>query len=176
MKPSISRITTLLGVLLVGAGLVRPAQAQLQNIQQTVFGMDCAPCAHAMERSLGTVEGVESVSVSLNDGLATVDLANKNRVDYRTVREKVENGGFSPREVTLKVRGTARQGGDQWILMTPTGEEYTLLPGEDGMSSESGLHDLESDQQVTVTGQIPGSVDLKDGPWPLHVQQLRASR
>nr|WP_259079387.1 heavy metal-associated domain-containing protein [Salinibacter ruber] len=137
--------------------------------------MDCAPCAHAMEQSLGSMEGVETVSVSLNDGLATVDLAKANRIDYRGVRETVENGGFSPREATLKVQGTARQEEGQWILKTPTGEKYALLPGQEGASNEQEFQELKPNQQVTVTGQIPASLSTEDALWPLRVQQVRSA-
>jgi copper chaperone CopZ len=175
MNSFISRLPALLVLVLACGGLFQPAQAQLQKIQQTVFGMDCAPCAHAMEQSLGSMEGVETVSVSLNDGLATVDLAKANRIDYRGVRKTVENGGFSPREATLKVQGTARQEEGQWILKTPTGEEYALQPGQEGASNEQGLQDLKPNQQVTVTGQIPASPSTEDALWPLRVQQVRSA-
>lgn len=173
MNPSISRMPILLVLLLAGGSLFQPAQAQLEKIQQTVFGMDCAPCAHAMEQSLGSMEGVEAVSVSLNDGLATIDLAKANRIDYREVRKTVENGGFSPRDATLKVQGTARQEEGQWILTTPTGEEYLLRSSDESTSNEPGLQDLTPDQQVTVTGQIPGSPENGDKRWTMRVRRVQ---
>lgn len=169
MNSFLSRLSALLVLGLAGGGLLHPTQAQLQKIEQTVFGMDCAPCAHAMEQSLGAMEGVETVSVSLNDGLATIELTDTNSVAYTGIRKTVNNGGFSPRDATLEVRGTVQQEKGQWILKTPAGEEYVLQPGQEGTSGKSSLQDLEPHQRVTVTGQIPESPETIGERWMVRV-------
>ena len=175
MRTFIARTSALLVLLLAGGGLFQPAQAQLQKIEQTIFGMDCAPCAHAMEQSIGSMKGVKTVSVTLNDGRASIDLSNTNEVTYRDIRKAISNGGFSAKKATLEAQGTLRQKGDQWILETPAGEQFVLRPGKKASSGEDRLQDLKPDRQVIVTGQIPASLNTKDTLWPLHIQRVRSA-
>ena len=174
MRTPTTRLATVLAIFLAGALFPNAAQAQLQKVQQTVFGMDCAPCAHAMERGLGSMKGVESVSVSLNDGIASIDLTEGNTTTYRKLREAVANGGFSARKATLTVQGTVRQTGDQWILKTPAGEQFVLKANEEASSTRGSLEGFEADQQVTLTGQVSVS-EPKEGRWPVQVQNIRSA-
>lgn len=175
MNSFISRLSVLLVLVLAGGGLFQPTQAQLQKIEQTVFGMDCAPCAHAMEQSLGAMEGVETVTVRLNDGLATIELTETNSVAYRGVRTTVSDGGFAAKKALLEAKGTLRRTDDGWILETPVGEQFVLQEDDQTASGEGGLQDLKPNQQVTVTGRIPSSSESGDTRWPLHVQQVHSA-
>ena len=174
MRTPTTRLATVLAIFLAGALFPNAAQAQLQEVQQTVFGMDCAPCAHAMERGLGSMKGVESVSVSLNDGIASIDLTEGNTTTYRKLREAVANGGFSARKATLTVQGTVQQTGDQWILKTPAGERFVLKANEEASSTRGSLGGFEADQQVTLTGQVSVS-EPEEGRWPVQVQNIRSA-
>lgn len=162
-------------LLFAGGGLFQTTQAQLQKIEQTVFGMDCAPCAHAMEQSLGAMEGVETVSVRLNDGLASIDLTETNRVAYTEVRKTVSDGGFAAKNAILEAKGTLRKTGDQWILETPAGEQFILQVDEETTSGGGQIQNLTPDQQVTVTGRIPPSRESSDTRWPLRIQQIQSA-
>jgi len=51
------------------------AHAEYEQVNLTVFGMDCAPCAHAIHVSMQGIQGVNTVDVDLNTGLVTVKLA-----------------------------------------------------------------------------------------------------
>ena len=174
MRTPTTRLAIVLAIFLAGALFPNAAQAQLQKVQQTVFGMDCAPCAHAMEQGLGSMEGVGSVSVSLNDGIASIDLTEGNTTTYRKLREAVANGGFSARKATLTVQGTVRQTGDQWILKTPAGEQFVLEANEEASSTRGSLGGFEADQQVTLTGQVSVS-EPKEGRWSVQVQNIRSA-
>lgn len=156
-------ISVLLATVLI---LAPRADAQLRQIDQTVFGMDCAPCAHAMEQSLGRLEGVENVSVSLNSGLAKLDLSPTNDVTYDKVRSIVSNGGFKADTATLTLTGTVRQEAGQWILRTPTGEAYVLS----GLSG--GNESLSGDGAVQVRGRIEADQARTETGWRLAVQQV----
>jgi copper chaperone CopZ len=175
MKTIVSRISVVLAFLLAGAARPGPAQAQLQKIQQTVFGMDCAPCAHAMEQSLGVMEGVETVSVSLNEGVAAIDLNETNGVVYADVRKVVSNGGFAAKKATLKARGTVRREEDQWILETPAGEQFVLKTDVKSDSENVDLQHLEPSRRATVTGRIPASPETGDKRWTLRVRSVRTA-
>lgn len=69
----IMRERCLAAVLIAAAGVAR-ADGLIQA-EQTIFGMDCAPCAYGTEQSLKKLAGVTSVTVSLNEGKASVTFA-----------------------------------------------------------------------------------------------------
>lgn len=51
------------------------AHAEYRQINMTVFGMDCAPCAHAIHVSMMGIKGVDTVKVDLNTGLVNISLS-----------------------------------------------------------------------------------------------------
>ena len=96
-----------LSILLLVAGLfVSGANSQIVKVNQTVFGMDCAPCAYGLERGLQKLDGIEKVKVSLNEGKAFLNLAADNSLTLQKIHEEVENNGFSPRDAEVTLKGT----------------------------------------------------------------------
>lgn len=142
-----------------------PAHAQLQEARQTVFGMDCAPCAYALERRLGSLDGVEEVTVSLNEGEAVVRLAPENRADLGALRAAVRDAGFDPRETTLRVTGTLRHESGRWVLVTPSGERFHVESAA-GRAARTALQER-AGQRVVVTGRVPQG-EPGEGGWPLR--------
>ena len=86
------------------------------------------------------VEGIQSVRVSLNDGLTILDLKPDNSVTLAKLRQVIKNNGFVPKDAQVVARGSlavadghpvfdvsgtkerlmlttpARQAGDDWQL------------------------------------------------------------
>ena len=67
------------------------------------------------------VDGVETVRVSLNDGLTILDLKAGNRVTVEKLRQIVKNNGFVSKEASVIARGEPR--GEQMFLVSGTGEQ-----------------------------------------------------
>lgn len=166
----ISLISALLVAFVLGGTIfsASPAQAQLEEVKQTVYGMDCAPCAHAMESRLGNTEGVSGVTVSLNGGLATIDLTPNNQLTLGALREAVVNGGFSPKEATVRLTGVVKQQNEHWIVSLDSGETYLL----DQTDASAGLEEMEPETQVTVTGTVDPESESETTDWTLQVQRL----
>lgn len=59
-------------------------------------------CAHAVRVALERLDGVESVTVSLEEGVAVVRLTDENEVSVATVRQVVRDNGFSPKQTELE--------------------------------------------------------------------------
>jgi copper chaperone CopZ len=151
----------LLTVLLVP----EPAHAQLQEVHQTVFGMDCAPCAYALERRLGGLDGAEDVTVSLNEGQAVVQFQNENGVRLDALRAAVRDAGFDPRETTLRVAGTLRQEEGRWELVTPSGERFHVESAV-GDAARAALRES-AGRRVVVTGRVAEG-ELPESGWSLR--------
>lgn len=77
------------------------ARAELLKVEQVVYGMDCAPCAYGLEKSLGKIDGIKNVSISLNKGLATIELKPGNHVAIADIKSVIEKNGFTPKETRV---------------------------------------------------------------------------
>jgi len=91
--------------------VVRQAQGLLVGVILTVFatgafadastyhvhvsGLACPFCAYGLERSLGKIEGVETVAVSLKTGLIRVSVRDGLALDETEVQETVKDAGFT---------------------------------------------------------------------------------
>lgn len=58
-----------------------------------------------MRVAVQRLDGVESVKVSLNDGVAEIRLAPDNSVTLARVREIIRSNGFSPKAAEVVVQG-----------------------------------------------------------------------
>ena len=65
----------------------------MENVTLNVTGMTCGHCVKAVEGSVGAVNGVTEVAVSLADGQVTVayDAA---QVSVAQIKETIEDQGF----------------------------------------------------------------------------------
>jgi hypothetical protein len=70
------------------------------------------------------VEGVQSVRVSLNDGLTILDLKAGNAVTLVKLRQIIKNNGFVSKEATIVASG--RPDGEHRFVVSGTNEEITV--------------------------------------------------
>lgn len=59
-----------------------------------ITGMNCPHCQNAVKKAIAAVDGVNTVEVDLQAGIATVD----GSVDHNAVIEAVHAAGFEARE------------------------------------------------------------------------------
>lgn len=126
-------------------------QAQLLEVKQTVFGMDCAPCAYGLEKRIQRIEGVESASVSLNNGLLTASLEESNHLTLNRIRMAVQESGFQAKEAVITISGssTKSESGD-YVLETGNGERFLLK-----IENRQLLDRLtKSSTNIVITGKV----------------------
>jgi copper chaperone CopZ len=105
------------------------AHAEYQQVNLTVFGMDCAPCAHAIHVSMKGIQGVDVVDVDLNTGLASIKLTPGNSAAMRQFNEAVEKNGFTHKDANVVVRGQLSGSAKAPIVeVTVTKDRYALTP------------------------------------------------
>jgi copper chaperone CopZ len=129
------------------------AHAEYEQVNLTVFGMDCAPCAHAIHVSMKGIQGVSTVDVDLNTGLVSIKLTPGNNAAMRQFNEAVEKNGFTHKDANVVVRGQL-SGSRQTLFLDVTGtkDRYALTPLAAGMDI-SGL----LGKTVVVDGVLPQS-------------------
>lgn len=113
-------------------------------------------CAHAVRVALKSVKGVESVDVSLNQGLATVTLKPDNTVTIEQLQHAITKNGFTTQQSTVVVTGTLVWSDQKLVLqVSGSNELFDLIP-ERQPAKISDLKQL-SGKAVTVEGVIPGT-------------------
>jgi copper chaperone CopZ len=133
------------------------AHAEYEQINLTVFGMDCAPCAHAIHVSMKGIPGVNTVDVDLNTGLVSIKLATGNNAVMRQFNEAVEKNGFAHKDAEVIVRGQlSGTASAPFLDVSGTNDRYALAPLAAGTDLSSFLG-----KTVVVDGVVPQSAKGK---------------
>jgi copper chaperone CopZ len=129
------------------------ARAEYEQVNLTVFGMDCAPCAHAIHVSMKGIQGVDTVDVDLNTGLVTIKLTPGNTASIRQFNQAVEKNGFTHKDATVvargKLTGTASA---PFFEVAGTQDRFALIPA----AAAADITPLLG-KTVTIAGIIPQS-------------------
>jgi copper chaperone CopZ len=133
------------------------AHAEYEQVNLTVFGMDCAPCAHAIHVSMKGIQGVNTVDVDLNTGLVSIKLGAGNSAGMKQFNDAVEKNGFTHKDASVIVRGRlSGTASAPFLDVTGTKDRYALAPL--GMGADlSGL----IGKAVAVDGVVPQSAKGK---------------
>lgn len=123
-------------------------------VKQVIYGMDCAPCAYGIEKGLKELDGVASVTVSLNDGYAEVQLDEQNTVTLAAIREVILKNGFTPKAAQVRIRGrlTYKDGSDELVLET-TGALFRLTATAAALPAPESFFG----RVVEVIGTVPAA-------------------
>lgn len=140
------------------------AQAEgLMEVEQSVFGMDCAPCAYGIERSLSKIPGVDKVRVSLNQGKVSLVLVPGNRVTIQQIRTRIRDGGFTSKQAYVRAVGK--------IVLRDDQVELAIAPGSVLRLAPSAEADLRWDEIKAAgrgaTAEIAGTIAQDSGDPPL---------
>jgi cation transport ATPase len=133
------------------------AHAEYEQVNLTVFGMDCAPCAHAIHVSMKGIQGVNTVDVDLNTGLVSIKLTPGNNAAMRQFHEAVEKNGFTHKDANVVVRGQLSGSAQAPFLeVTGTKDRFALTPLAAGTDVSALLG-----KTVLVDGVLPQSAKGK---------------
>ena len=125
------------------------AHAEYDQVNMTVFGMDCAPCAHAIHVSMKGIQGVNKVDVDLNTGLVAIQLAPGNSAAMRQFNEAVEKNGFTHKGAKVVAKGRVTGSPAAPVLeVTGTTDRYALAGNSANIASLIG-------KAVSVSGTLP---------------------
>lgn len=126
-----------------------------------------------MSVGIEKLEGVESVRVSLEEGLAAVTLEPGNALEPERIRDVARDGGFTPKAAEVRVRGLLVVEGEALALrVTGLEREYRLAEqaGTPGRLSE--LAAVTAGTPIVVTGVVPESEAASDVARVLELQEF----
>lgn len=146
-----SKLGRLVATLGLTGALIAPAAWAdgLRELDQTIFGMDCAPCAAGVEQGLGKLHGVTSVRVSLNEGKAVVALAPESRTTLAQIREVIRHNGFTPKDARATLVGRVMRQGNQWWIDTGSGH-FVLEADGAALQRQTVAQEAGGDVQLIV--------------------------
>ncbi len=81
-----------------------PADQEVVDV--SVAGLACPFCAYSVEKSLGKLPGVDSVSVDLAANQVRVVMQAEHTADLKQIKKAIVNAGFTPGEAS---RSTAQE-------------------------------------------------------------------
>ena len=165
MSKTMARMAAAVAALLTLG--ISNAAAGLIEVKQTIWGMDCAPCAYGMEKGLKKLEGVKKVKVSLNNGNAVIQFAPDNKLALADIRRVVRDGGFTPKEAIIKISGTLQRK-DGELRLQVGNEDYALKPSEKAKDAWRRLQEGRTDVIVAIVGQTPVEHDDQ-----INVQEVK---
>jgi copper chaperone CopZ len=116
--------------------------------------------------SVKSVAGVESVDVSLAKGLASVKMKPGNTVTLKQLQSAITKNGFTMKDSTVTVEGTAvLEAGRVQLKVSGSNEMLDLVP--QGQAAPSAALNGKS---VTVTGVVPETAKGKS--FSIHYQSI----
>jgi copper chaperone CopZ len=143
------------------------SNAQIQKVDQEVFGMDCAPCAYGLERGLKNMDGLQNVRVSLNDGKAYLELSENNSLSLIQIQEEVKKNGFSAKNAEVVIEGKLMNKNGGFELQTGT-ETYII----DTASSDDLISNLKPGT-VKIKGVVMDEEDGNlSGTWKINLTEI----
>ena len=128
-----------------------------------------------MRVAVSKINGIDSVAVSLNRGVAVIRLKPENRVTLERVREAIRANGFTPKEAEVRARGTVVDDSGHLALVMPGGDvAFRLAPDSHALGIFGELQHLR-DQDVTVEGRVPETARGAREPVVLQARALSKS-
>lgn len=125
-------------------------RAQFLEIEQVIYGMDCAPCARGVEARMQRIDGVKSITLSLNRGTAELILERENNISLRELQTIVRHSGFHPQRARVNASGfILRSEGTTFFRVHD--EEYLLATDP---LDERVLENVTPDTRVLVSGVV----------------------
>ena len=126
-------------VLFLLAG--KTAHAEYLKIELRVYGLDCQVCARGVSKSVGRLDGVESVTVSLKTGTLEIVLKRGNTFKMSTLRKRIKENGF--RSMEAKVTAVGSYDGSSMFHILGSDESYDIgKPAEKGTTAVEVTFDV----------------------------------
>lgn len=146
----------ILGLIIFILGIfIRLASAEPAKVQVKLDGLVCTFCAYNLEKKLKRVEAVEDLKILVNAGLAELTIKEGKSIDIDGIKKAVKDGGFTPREILITLKGRIEEADGQLILRVDKVSEVFILKHNE-MLKEIIASEMAQDKEkiVTITGLV----------------------
>lgn len=117
----------LIFIVTIFFGFNRSSTAQVTQLTIGVDGFTCSLCAKGVEAQFKSLDFVKSVKTDLKNTLFILTLKPNQPINVSQIRNAVDDGGFSVRDIKIEAKGTIK--GDQgigYIFVSPNSPEIHL--------------------------------------------------
>jgi heavy-metal-associated domain-containing protein len=122
--------------------------------------------------ALKSVNGVDSVDVSLNKGLATVTLKDGNTVTMKQLQAAIIRNGYSTKQSLVIAIGQLSMKDNRWLLhVSGSNEEFALTPDGNAKPPDNTL----IGKVVIVVGAMP-QLSGGNGTTEMHFQSVTGKK
>jgi hypothetical protein len=122
------------------------------------------------------LDGIDSVEVSLERGLARIVLRPESGVGLYRIRRLILDNGFTPKSADVRVSGRLREREGRRVLEVPgSAEVYWLAPHPDTPAELDRIQGLPLDSRVQLKGRV-GETTTAGDRLELQVLRLGAGR
>jgi copper chaperone CopZ len=102
------------------------------------------------------IDGVQTVEVSLNRGLAVITFKPENRIGIGRVRDLIRSNGFTPKDADVRIRGRVVERDGGLVLTLPDQDRaYRLEDHPDAAATISRLTQSGRGKIVVIVGRVP---------------------
>ncbi len=109
------------------------------------------------------VPGVESIKVSLSEGMAHIQLAPGNTVSLEQLRKAVNEQGFTPKEATVVVSGNLVLNGKQTVFkVSGSSDIYEIDPTRAAKMKDKNAVTLKGLVTLPAVNGKPGHFEVKE--------------
>lgn len=129
-----------------------------------------------MRVAVKKLDGVDSVAVSLNEGLAVVRLRPENRLTLEQVRTAIRANGFTPKGAEIRVRGRVIEENGSLALELPgQGLRYLLVDHPERAGLSAALKSAGLGKLVLIEGTVPEQVKRGEAVETLQIRTFSVS-
>ena len=143
----------LVTVTLIMVIFIRLSSGEPSRVQVKVDGLSCPFCAYNLEKKLKRVEGVEELKLRIDTGLAEFNVEEGKSIDVDGIKKAVKDGGFTPRDILITLKGRIAEADDHMILRVDNVSDVFIL-NNNKMLSEIIAAEQAHGKIVTITGLV----------------------
>ncbi|MCB0728452.1 MAG: heavy-metal-associated domain-containing protein [Ignavibacteriae bacterium] len=129
------------------------SMAQITQLTIGVDGFTCSLCAKGVEEQFKSLDFVKSVKTDLKNTTFRLSFKNSPKINILEIKDAVEDGGFSLRDITLEAEGTIKGSSSEgYFLSTPNSPDMRLIDLK---------QDLSAGDKIKIKGNvIPASSSI----------------
>jgi len=96
-------------IVLIIIFIILPLSLSYSQVTQATIGVDgftCSLCAKGVEEQFRAMDFVKSVKTDLKKATFTIVFKNNSKINIGMLKDGVEDGGFTLRDIVIKAEGT----------------------------------------------------------------------
>ncbi len=148
MKKNFLILVPIIFILVI---FIRLASGETAKVQVKLDGLVCTFCAYNLEKKLKRIEAVEDLKILVNAGLAEFKIKEGKSIDVDEIKKAVRDGGFTPREMLVTLKGKIEEFGGRMNLRI--GDDRFILKYNE-LLKEIITSEKAQDKIDTVTGLV----------------------